>query len=642
MNVSKEIRIGASVVAMLCLLLAVASAPSARANVYATDIKLNGAANSITNGSGTPVVISYILNEPATLGTTINIFFGANVIRSITNAPGGAGTLQGLNSVTWDGTATGGSGAPAGTYSVSITPAASGFTNWTQTSVDTNAGYYVFSPRGIAINNNPASAYYGRVFIGNARVGPTGGSGTPTPGDLDGILKANSDGSLADEGQGNTNGLQAGYQWVDDGLDDSPHFLRYGQDDRIYALDLTGPGQIIGCDMIMSRSQIVLSNANYQSNPFFNTVAFGGGWGMIDVTDAGTPNGRLWLGDYDEGGAGVWFWQMVNGVANPADTKGSQAIAVGGDLSVWPAGGFMMDESSNIFVSQDPTHPGDGNNLAMVFTNWSGTNTLKTNTAWRVGAGDATFNGIFDTALDSRAHPNYVAYALSTGTGGLRILYATNGTTVVSNLDAGNDYFGVAWDAVGNLYGACASLSLWREFSPPGTNQATTTALETIQVTGSSAPVVVITNISVSGGTVTLIFTGPSSATPSAFTLMSAGAVNSSFTAASGATITQVNPGVFKATVAVAGANHFYRIKFQSSTPTRPNITSISRTSNTVTLNFTGSASDPASAFTLISCNTPSGTYSTVGGASITNVSPGVFQATTTSLASAQFYRLKR
>jgi len=643
MNVSKKIQNASMTAGLVFSLLTAAFTPCAHANVYATDIKLNGGSNSITNASGTSVSISYILNEPATLGTTVNIFSGTNVIRALSFASGTAGALRGTNTVVWDGNATGGSGAAAGTYSIGITPSASGFTNWSQTSIDTNIGNYVFSPRGIAVNNNSNSPYYGRVFTGNAKNGPSTGLPNPIPGDVDGILKVNADGSLADEGQGNTNGNQAGYQWEDDGFDDSPHFLRYGQDDRIYALDLTGPGIIVACDMIMSTNQVVLSTVNYNNNPYEGEVSNGGGWGMMDVTDAGTGKGRLWLGDDDEpGGAGVWVWNMINGVANPSDTRGTQAIAVGGDLSLWPAGGFMMDEGSNIFVSQVPTSPGDQHNLAMVFTNWNGVTTLTNGTAWRVGAGDTTFSGIYDTALNSRVNPKFVAYAISGSSGGIRVLNPTNGATVLTNLDAGNTYFGVAWDAVGNLYGASASLSRWRAFSPPGTNQATTVALETVQVTGSSSVIIYITSIVVSNNTVIINFTGPSSASASAFTLLSAGTAGGPYASVGGASISQMSPGVFQATAIKNGAIQFYRVKYTQSSPTRPTITSLQVSNNTVTINFTGSSSDPASAFTLLSAAVAPGPYASVGGASISLISPGVFQATATKNGSVQFYRLKR
>ncbi|MDQ6630427.1 MAG: hypothetical protein M3Y82_01560, partial [Verrucomicrobiota bacterium] len=46
-------------------------ASDARANVYATNIKLNGnLTNSVSVGQGSPVQITYILNEAATAGVT--------------------------------------------------------------------------------------------------------------------------------------------------------------------------------------------------------------------------------------------------------------------------------------------------------------------------------------------------------------------------------------------------------------------------------------------------------------------------------------------------------------------------------------------------------------------------------------------
>jgi hypothetical protein len=40
----------------------------------------------------------------------------------------------------------------------------------------------------------------------------------------------------------------------------------------------------------------------------------------------------------------------------------------------------------------------------------------------------------------------------------------------------------VAWDRIGNLYATDLSAEVWRSFSPPGSNQAATTAVPVIQV----------------------------------------------------------------------------------------------------------------------------------------------------------------
>ena len=54
---------------------------SGRANVYATNIKLNGSTNNAAIVPGRPVRISYILNEPAT-NVLVRLLSGATVVWS--------------------------------------------------------------------------------------------------------------------------------------------------------------------------------------------------------------------------------------------------------------------------------------------------------------------------------------------------------------------------------------------------------------------------------------------------------------------------------------------------------------------------------------------------------------------------------
>jgi hypothetical protein len=71
----------------------------------------------------------------------------------------------------------------------------------------------------------------------------------------------------------------------------------------------------------------------------------------------------------------------------------------------------------------------------------------------------------------------------------------------------------------------------------------------------------VITGISVSGGTVTIKFTGSASDAASAFTLVGSPTVNGIYTAQPGAMITSLGGGSFQATIATNGSTGFYRIK---------------------------------------------------------------------------------
>ena len=72
-----------------------------------------------------------------------------------------------------------------------------------------------------------------------------------------------------------------------------------------------------------------------------------------------------------------------------------------------------------------------------------------------------------------------------------------------------------------------------------------------------------------------------------------------------------------------------------------PEITDITVSSGTVTINFISAASDQASNFTLVSSPTVNGVYSSAAGASITG-SGGSYQATVTTSDPVQFYRIQR
>ena len=72
-----------------------------------------------------------------------------------------------------------------------------------------------------------------------------------------------------------------------------------------------------------------------------------------------------------------------------------------------------------------------------------------------------------------------------------------------------------------------------------------------------------------------------------------------------------------------------------------PQITGISVSGGTVTIKFTGSPADAASAFTLVGSSTVHGTYSALS-ANIASLGSGSFQATIATSGSAEFYRIKR
>src|ERR1035441_9269468 len=126
-----------------------AAAPSAQANVFASNVKINGGMSSVSVAPGASVSISYILNEPASAGVTIKILSGATAVRTISLAGGSAGTTRGTNVVVWDGKNDSNTNVPEANYSVSIRAASSGYAGWTKLTDDDNPGNYVFEARGL-------------------------------------------------------------------------------------------------------------------------------------------------------------------------------------------------------------------------------------------------------------------------------------------------------------------------------------------------------------------------------------------------------------------------------------------------------------------------------------------------------------
>jgi hypothetical protein len=563
---------------------------SARANVYATDIQANGSLTNASASIGTPVSITYHLNQAATLGVTVSVLQGTNVVATM---PGG--TNMGLNAVSW-------TPAVTGTFSLSITAAASGFTNWEQISVDTNAGNFAYDPNGMAVDSNTNSPYYGRVVVGCSSANGT--ATNPISGAIikDGIYKMNADGSFADEG-----GFGYGGYTMDDGGDTSvnempstyalvPWRLRIGEDDRIYMLDFTDEGAIIAFDMQVTTNQVVIDDGGYDGgalggphsyagNPDIDDLSYG--IGNFDVTSTTTTNAAIWLTDIDAPpNWGIWMYHLKNGQSDTNDS-GTQVVTTGGDLSVGSSGGCMVDARLDIFCGQSQVSENAAYNV-MAFTNWNGgilppassgftfaDGTSAGEVAWGFGCGvdttcatNPTFEAVQDVVLNSRTSPTLVACPLGAGNdeangSGIRLLDATNGSIVLTNLDFGQIYTCAAWDRVGNLYGASTTRNVWRAWSPPGTSTNTTVAVAQVIVT-TSLPAIQITGISAvptgSGcANVTINFTAPGNPAPTAFTLLGSSALNGTFAAVAGAVITG-SAGAYQAAFSNC-ATEFYKIE---------------------------------------------------------------------------------
>jgi hypothetical protein len=553
-----------STAALLVLLLA----PAASANVYATNIRLNGALTDLQLATATNVNITYILNEPATEGVTINITSGATIVQTIVLTNTSPGTLRGANLVVWDGTDLNGTNVGMGTYSVSITAFSDGFSDWTPTSDDNDLNQYIWAPRGIAVNRNPNSPYYGRVFVGNVSEGPSvlPQNPNPDPGDLVGLIKRNADGSPVEEGVHST----GGWDWAtNSGF--SPWKMEVAADDRVYISDQTA-GVILSFDETLSSDslRLVLTTNNFPTatNALSGPCLTGSGANMyLWATDTNYTGGtgiRRWqlgtngvVATNDQGttiiqagqGApallsapsysGGQFHFKLNGapsatyiiqastdftnwsaIATNVDVNAERVInldapgtrtfyralgAGGSDLDLAPYD-VAVDISNRIYTIQLVTDSADPSYRVFRFPAYCGTTVATAD--WKIGNGDDTMEGAYGIAVDPSGR--YVAVAFigsglalgpSDVNGSTRVFETTNGTPVATLTPATyHDHTDVSWDNVGNLYTADDFSAVWRVYSPPGTNQATTVAVPRVQIGIVSVPAPLLTAPGYFGG----------------------------------------------------------------------------------------------------------------------------------------------
>lgn len=460
----------------LVVALLLTSTRPADANVYATNLRIDGGHTNLIYASSTNVGISYLLNEPASGGVTIVIQSNAAAIRTIALPGGGAGTARGSNYVIWDGRDDATNDLSPGLYSIHVTAASIGHGSWTQISNDADEGNYAYAPTSIAVNRNQTSPFYGRVFLGNALANP---GGVFLPGDAVGLIKANADGSLAQEG-GFSDG---GWAWAGDFY--SPWKIEVSADDHVYVNDWTTNGLLLRFDQAISPAsrQLILRPDNWPHD------------GEADLSGpAITGTGgdmQIWMADINRAPDGVGirrFNVTASGEVATNDT-GATIVTTGGSsqLTDFPYD-VALDASNRIYTIQFEISSGSPSYRVLRFPAFSNNSPALTNADWRIGAGDDNLRGAYGIAVNPAATRVAVAlsgvgFGISRVGGGVRVLDAETGANITTISPAPfHDHTDVAWDAVGNLYVCDNWDAVWRAYSPPGTNYATTVALATVRI----------------------------------------------------------------------------------------------------------------------------------------------------------------
>ena len=460
--------------AMSLLLLVVPQ--SATANVYATNIRMTGSIPGTSTNATVYVpcelaYVSYLLNEAASAGVTLEFLSGTTVVRTVEIPGGQPGALRGENKVVWDVKDDFDDFVPLGLYHVRITPKSHGYGDWTQISDDNNPGNYVWQPRGIAVNRNANSAYYGRVFVSNGKLGPYP---ELEPGDRLGILKLNADGSPAEDGLF----ADGGWSWTE--TDNSPWKLEVADDDHVYVNDWSDRGLVLRFDQAISdQSRFLVLRRDNRPNEGANLSG-------PFLSAAGT-NLMIWMADTKHPeGTGIRAWMVSSNGALATNDLGITVVQAGTNfhLSLAPYD-VALDSSNGIYTIQFSDTQSDPAYRVLRFPAYAGT--PLTNADWQIGSGDFNMCGASGIAVDPTG--TYVAVAFTgfgTGFGriggGVRVFRTADGSEVRTLTPSPyHDHTDVAWDNAGNLYVCDNWSAVWRVYSPPGANQASTHSIQTLE-----------------------------------------------------------------------------------------------------------------------------------------------------------------
>lgn len=430
-------------------------------------------ASGITNNAGT---VSFILNESA---DNVKVIFDG----------GGAGNTNDLGALP-KGTASFALGAHT-SWQIHVTKSTAQV--WTQISSDTNVLAQFYAPRSTAVNRNPASPYFGRVYVLDHTA--AAGTGTTVSGRTlsRGVFALSAD--LSDAvGQGDTGlkgGLDAltlfGATTAGSSVYD-PWKIVVGEDDYLYLSDAQDPrGALARMDANLAIGELVLAGVGNTTRPDLHTVVYG-----IKVTGslgAGTLSVLGIDGQWPTAANTVMRWNVGSGNAGtlPAETVPTPLFPATGigapeqdtDIDVHPNG--------NIFIHIYRATVNGPTPSLQVF------DPAGTPLYTSVGGGADTFINTRSLKIS----PDGSKLAIFRSDRQTVILGLTNGvpdlssSNLVATFAAGGSQNSrsVDWDAAGNLYVANNANELLRVFSPGGSMTAITKSDGTFALT---APATVV------------------------------------------------------------------------------------------------------------------------------------------------------
>ena len=460
------------------VLLIVSLKPAAKATPYASGVTVNGG------------VVTFILNESA---DNVTVEFD------------GAASSQDLGALE-KGTHTFNMGTATSFDIVVSKDSAPGYTQGilNQISSDTNILNRFSNQRGVAVNKNPNSPLFGRIYVSVSAAGTSGGRSL-----TEGIYVLNADQSETSLG---TNALTAGLDFATGGAE-SPHRLTIGPDDNLYIGDWSDAGgTLYVADANVANGQNVLPGPRGSGFPITNRLH-----GSISAAwiEGSLATGDLAVYVIDEdlqtdpnSTAGternsVWRWDIGAGpfpAAGPPVKIMSPLIGTASqlaDLARGPDGKWYVSQrraepanTSGVFVRAP-----DGTALSPVWASLTKTREL--------------FPGATDLlgetcAVDVSPDGKWMA-TLRRDTNLIHVLPLIDGVPDMTNrvsvmtLPATGLGRDLGFDAAGNLYYVSSGQGVLRVLSPGGRTTATTHSDGTFGVVTTPVPFVAVTTSDAQG-----------------------------------------------------------------------------------------------------------------------------------------------
>lgn len=412
---------------------------------------------------GTTASLNFRLNEAATTVTVEIVNSSLAVVRTID-----AGALaQGPHSVVWDKTNDLSAPVPSDIYTFRVTAASVGYGVWTIISNDANPANQFFSPRGVAVNKDQTSPYFGRLYVTENPGAVTGGRTTVG----DGLFVLSNDNADI-TGQGN-NAYSggAGFPTSSSG----PYDVAWCADGRLFITDWTDTNSAIWvaeeANLSANFKRLFANSASRDSSgrvlvPTGTAYLHGS---LENVTVVGSGAGtRLYTLDEDVGAGQLLQYD----IGTVSENYGTTPTIVAPNNGIFPGQNHnaVPDGSGGFWYYQNRSADGVGG--LYILTHWNGSSYDYTSAIDSPGLLSGATGGHCDISDDGNT-------IVGTRSAGFYVIDVTDApTTVTASIvpHTGTTVRDIVFDPAGNVAVVSNSSERLRVYSPPGASAYVTSS----------------------------------------------------------------------------------------------------------------------------------------------------------------------